>query len=121
MSHGFAGDSLIGVGKTKSGCSRAPGFSYVEEVFTLHEVDDDFTTFGAMFFILMAFILEVHLDSKFLHGGVEKLGKTFDVEAVAANPNSFGHFCGRGRIRWWFASEKLRVAGALLLLKGGES
>ena len=112
---------MVGVGEAKSGGSRTPSVGDVGEVFTLGDVDGDFIAFGAMFFILMAFILEVHLDSKFLHGGVEKLGKTFDVEAVAANPNSFGHFCGRGRIRWWFASEKLRVAGALLLLKGGES
>ena len=100
---------MIGVGKTKSGCSRAPGFSYVEEVFTLHEVDDDFTTFGAMFFILMAFILRVLLDSKCLHGVVQKLGKTFGVEAVAADPNSFYHSGGCGMNRWWFAGGKLRV------------
>jgi hypothetical protein len=44
-----------------------------------------------------------------MHGGVEKLGKTFGVEAVAINPNSFGHFCGHERCRWWFASGKRRV------------
>jgi hypothetical protein len=45
-----------------------------------------------------------------LHGGVEKLGETFGVEAVAADPNSFYHLCGCGRNRrWWFAGGNLRV------------
>jgi hypothetical protein len=100
---------LVGVGEAKSGGSRTPGFGEVEEVFTLGDVDSDFTAFSAVFFILSAFILRALLDSKFLHGGVEKLGKTFGVEAVAINPNSFGHFCGCERCRWWFASGKRRV------------
>ena len=81
----------------KSGCSRTQGFDDVREVFTLGDVDGDFTAFCAMFFIFTAFLLGALLDSKFLHGGLEKLGKTFGVEAVATNPNSFGHFYGRGR------------------------
>jgi hypothetical protein len=44
-----------------------------------------------MFFILLAFILGMLLDSKSLYGGIEKLGETFSVEAVAADPNSFSH------------------------------
>ena len=91
VSQGFVGDSLIGVDEIKSGCSHTLGFSYVGEVFTLPDVDGDFTAFGAMFFILAAFILGALLDTKSLQGGVLKLGKTFGVEAVAADPNSFCH------------------------------
>jgi hypothetical protein len=100
---------LVGVSEAKSGGSRTLGFGEVREVFSLGDVDGDFTTFSVVFFILSAFILGELLDSKFLHGGVEKLGKTFGVEAVAINPNSFGHFCGRERCGWWFASGKRRV------------
>jgi hypothetical protein len=42
-----------------------------------------------MFFILSSFILRALLDTKSLHGGIEKLGETFGVEAVAADTNSF--------------------------------
>jgi hypothetical protein len=103
---------LVGVGEAKSGYSRTPGFGYVREVFTLHDVDGDFTVFGAMFFILTAFILRALLDTKSLHGGVQKLRKTFSVEVVATDPNSFCHSCGRGSQWRWFASGKLRVAAA---------
>ena len=41
----------------KSGCSRTQGFDDVREVFTLHDVDGDFSALGAMFFILLAFVL----------------------------------------------------------------
>jgi hypothetical protein len=92
VSQGFTGNGLVGVDEVKSNCGHTPGFGDVREVFTLGDVEGDFTAFGAMFFILSAFILGVLLDSKFLQGGVEKLGKTFGVEAVAANPNSFDHF-----------------------------
>jgi hypothetical protein len=58
----------------------------------LGDVDGDFTTLDVVFFILSAFILGALSDTKSLHGGVEKLGETFGVEAVAAGPNTFGHF-----------------------------
>ena len=74
---GFAGDGLVGVGEAKSGGSRTLGVGEVGEVFTLGDVDGDFTTLDAMFFIHSAFILRALLDSKSLHGGVEKLGETF--------------------------------------------
>ena len=90
---------MVGVGEAKSGCGHTLGLDDVREVFTLGDVDGDFTAFCAMFFIFTAFLLGALLDSKFLHGGLEKLGKTFGVEAVATNPNSFDHFYGRGRSR----------------------
>ena len=82
---------MVGVSEAKSGCGHTPGFGDVGEVFTLGDVDGDFTAFGVVFFILSAFILGVLLDSKSLHGGVEKLGETFGVEAVVADQNSFCH------------------------------
>jgi hypothetical protein len=91
VSQGFAGDGLVGVGEVKSGGSCTLGVGEVGEVFTLGDVDGDFTTLGGMFFILSAFILRAFLDSKSLLGGIEKLGETFDVEAAAADPNSFCH------------------------------
>ena len=60
---------MVGVGEEKSNCGRTLGFGDVGEVFTLGDVDGDFTMFYAMFFILMAFVLRALLDSKFLHGG----------------------------------------------------
>jgi hypothetical protein len=57
MSQGFVGDGLVGVGEAKSSCNHTPGFGYVREIFTLHDVDGDFTTLGVMLFILTALIL----------------------------------------------------------------
>jgi hypothetical protein len=112
---------LVGVGEAKFSCGHTPSFGDVEEVFTLGDVDGDFTALSAMFFILLAFILEALLDTKSLHGGVEKLGTTFGVEAVATNPNSFGDLCGCGRSRrWWFLHVESEGLW-LLLLKGGEN
>jgi hypothetical protein len=89
---------LVGVGEAKYSCSHTLGFGYVGEVFTLHDAKGDFIALGAMFFILMAFILGALLDTKSLHGGVQKLGKTFGVEVVATNPNSFYHSVGMGGV-----------------------
>jgi hypothetical protein len=89
VSQGFAGDGLVGVGEVKSDGSCTLGIGEVGEVFTLGNVDGDFTTLGGVFFILLAFILRAFLASKSLLGGVEKLGETFDVEATAADPNSY--------------------------------
>lgn len=112
VSQGFARNILIGVGETKSSGSRAPGFSDVGEVFTLRDVDGDFTSLCAVLFILTAFILGAVLDSKSLHGGMQKLREAFSVQAIAAGPDSF-HFCGHGRNRlWWFAGGKLMGVAA---------
>ena len=51
-----------------------------------------------MFFIPMAFILWVLLDTKSLDGGVQKVGKTFGVEAVAADPTPSVILLGVGGI-----------------------
>jgi hypothetical protein len=112
---------LVGVGEAKSSGSCTPGISEVREIFTLGDVDGDFIALSAMFFILSAFVLGALLDTKFLHGGVEKLGETFGVEAVVADPNSFCHL--------WVLEESVMVvcgwmaegAAALLLLKVGKS
>jgi hypothetical protein len=52
-----------------------------------------------MFFILTAFILGTLLYSKSLHGGIQELGESFGVEAVAADPNIVVHF--HGCVRGW--------------------
>jgi hypothetical protein len=105
----FVGDGLVVVNEAKSGGSRTPGVGEVREVFTLGDGDGEFTALGAMFFILSAFVLGVLLDTKSLHGGIEKLGETFGVEAVVVDPNSFCH-CGCGRNQqWWFVGGRLRV------------
>jgi hypothetical protein len=108
----------VGVGEAKTSCNHASGFGYVGEVFTLGDVDGDFTAFGAMFFILTTFILWALLDTESLHGGIQKLGKSFGVAAVAADPNSFCHSreCGRDRW-WWFAGGKLMGAVAFALVE----
>ena len=82
---------MVGVGEVKSDGGHTPGVGDVREIFTLGDVDGDFTTLGAMFFILSAFILWALLDTKSLHGGIQKLRKTFGVEVVATYPNSFCH------------------------------
>ena len=61
---------MVGVGEVKSDGGHTPGVGDVREIFTLGDVDGDFTTLGAMFFILSAFILRVVLYSKSVHGGV---------------------------------------------------
>ena len=91
---------MIGVNEAKSGCGHTPGFGDVGEVFTLGDVDGDFTAFGAMFFILTALILGALLDSKSLHGGVEKLEETFGVEVVAADLTPFVIFVLNYLILW---------------------
>ena len=63
---GFAGHNLVGVDEAKPGCGHIPGFSDVGELFTLPNVDDNFTPLSAMLLILTALILEMILDSEFL-------------------------------------------------------
>ena len=84
----FAGHNLVGVDEAKPGCGHIPGFSDVGELFTLPNVDSNFTPLSAMLFILMALILGTILDSELLQGGIQDFGKTLNVQAVTANPCS---------------------------------
>ena len=63
---GFVGHNLVGVDEVKPSCGHIPGFSDVRELFTLPNVDDNFTPLSAMLFILMALILGTIFDSKLL-------------------------------------------------------
>jgi hypothetical protein len=117
VSWGFAGDGLVGVGELKTGCSHAPSFSYVGEVFTLCDVDGDFTALDAMFYILTAFILGMPLYSKSLHGGIQELGESFGVETVATDPNTFGHLWVWEESTVVVCEWKAEGVVALLLLK----
>ena len=63
---GFAGHNLVGVDEAKPGCGHTPGFSEVGELFTLPDVDDNLTPFGAMLLILMALILGTIFDFELL-------------------------------------------------------
>jgi hypothetical protein len=94
VSQGLAGDSLIGVGEAKSGCCHALVVGDVREVFTLGDVDSDLAALNMLLVVLSAFILGALFDSESLHGGVEELGETVGVEAVAASPDTFGHLAG---------------------------
>ena len=104
--------------ETEFGGGHALGFGYVGKVFTLGDVDSDFTALDAVFFILSAFILGVLLDSKFLHGGIEKLGETFGVEAVAVDLNSLCHSYGHGRNRRWWCGLDDRASNVFIRLRG---
>ena len=111
---------MVGVGEAKSGGSRTLGVGEVGEVFTLGDVDGDFVALDAMFFILLAFILGVLLDSKSLHGGIEKLGETFGVEAVVADPNSFCHLWAWEELAMVVYGWEAKGCSCLLLLKVGK-
>ena len=63
---GFAGHNLVGVDEAKPGCDHIPGFSDVGELFTLPNVDGNFTPLSAMLFILTALILGTIFDSELL-------------------------------------------------------
>ena len=63
---GFAGHNLVGVDEAKPGCSHILGFSDVGELFTLPNVDGNFTPLSAMLFILTALILGTIFDFEFL-------------------------------------------------------
>ena len=49
---GFAGHNLVGVDEAKPSCGHTPGFSEVEELFTLPDVDGNLTPLGARLLIL---------------------------------------------------------------------
>ena len=85
---GFAGHNLVGVDEAKPGCGHIPGFSDVGELFTLPNIDGNFTTLSAMLFILTALILGTIFDSELLQGGILDFGKTLSVQVVTANPGS---------------------------------
>jgi hypothetical protein len=85
---------LIGVGEAESGCCHAPIVGDVGEVFALGDIDGDLAVLNMLLVVLSAFILGALFDSKSLHGGVEELGETVGVEAVAASLDTFGHLAG---------------------------
>jgi hypothetical protein len=81
------GHNLVGVDEAKPGCGHIPGFSDVGELFTLSNVDGNFTLLSAMLFILRVLILRTIFDSELLQGGIQDLGKTLSVQAVTTNPD----------------------------------
>ena len=66
MSQGFAGHNLVGVDEAKLGFGHILGFSDIEELLTLPNVDGDLTSLSTMFVILTTLILGAILDSEFL-------------------------------------------------------
>ena len=88
MLQGFAGHNLVGIDEAKPGCGHILGFSDIEELLTLPNVDGDLASLSAMFLILMTLILGAILDSEFLQGGIQDFGKTLSVQAIAANLGS---------------------------------
>ena len=79
---------MIGVDEAKPGCGHIPGFSEVEELFTLPDVDGNLTPLGATLLILTALILGMIFDSELLQGGMQDSRKTLNVQAVTTNPGS---------------------------------
>ena len=63
---GFVGHNLVGVDEAKPSCGHILGFSDVGELFTLPNVDGNFTPLSAMLFILTALILGTIFDSELL-------------------------------------------------------
>ena len=109
MSQGFVGHNLVGVDEAKPGYGHILGFSDIEELLTLPNVDGDLTSLSAMFLILTTLILRAILDSKFLQGGIQDFGKTLNVQAIAANPGS----CHP----WWMMVTRKARARSLLRKK----
>ena len=72
---GFAGHNLIGVDEAKPSCGHIPGFSEIEELFTLPTIDGNLTPLSAMLFILTTLILRTILDSEFCRVACRILGK----------------------------------------------
>ena len=75
MPQGFAGHNLVGVDEAKHGCGHILGFSDVEELFTLNNVDGDLTLVSAMFLILTTLILRRSLTLSFCKVAYRILGK----------------------------------------------
>jgi len=109
MPQGFAGHNLVGVNEAKPSCGHIPRFSDIEELLTVPNVDGDLTSLSAMFLKLTTLILGAILDSKFLQGGIQDIGKTLSVQAIAANPGS----CHP----WWMVVTRKDRARSLLQRK----
>jgi len=73
------GHNLVGVDEAKPGYGHIPSFNDVGELFTLPNVDSNFTPLSAMLFIIMALILYTIFDSELLQGGIQDFGKTLSV------------------------------------------
>ena len=71
---GFAGHNLVGVNEVKPDCCHIPGFSDVGKLFTLPNIDSNFTPLSAILFILMALILGMIFDSELLQVACRILG-----------------------------------------------
>ena len=97
---------MICVSEAKPGCGHIPGFSDIEELLTLSNVDGDLTWLSAMFLIPTTLVLGAILDSEFLQGGIQDFGKTLSVQAIAANPGS----CHP----WWMVVTRKDRARSLL-------
>ena len=69
------GHTLIGVDEAKLGCGHIPGFSDVGELFTLPNVDGNFTPLNGMLFILTTLILGMIFDFELLQGGIQDFRK----------------------------------------------
>jgi hypothetical protein len=80
---------LVGVTETKPDCGHIPGFSDVNKLLTLANVDGDLASLNAMLHVLTAFILGTLPNAEFLQSGIQDFGKTLSIQAVAANPNSY--------------------------------
>ena len=104
------GHSLVGVDKVELGCGHILGFSDIEKLLTLSNVDSDLASLSAMFLILTTLILRAILDSEFLQGGIQDFGKTLSVQAIAANPGSYHP--------WWMVVTRKDRARSLLKRKG---
>ena len=79
---------MVGVDEAKPSCGHIPGFSEVEELFTLPNIEGNLTPLGAMLFILMALILGMIFDSELLQGGMQDSEKTLNVQAITTNLGS---------------------------------
>ena len=106
MPQDFVGHNLVGVDEAKPGCGHIPGFSDIEELLALPNVDGELTSLSTMFLILMTLILGAILDSEFLQGGIQDFGKTLSVQAIAANSGS----CHP----WWMVVTRKDRARSLL-------
>ena len=80
---GFVGHNLVGVDEAKPSCGRTLGFSEVEELFTLPNVNGNLTPLSATLLILRTIF-----DFELLYGGMQDSGKTLNVQAVTTNPGS---------------------------------
>jgi hypothetical protein len=76
MPQGFAGRNLVGVAEAKPGCGHILGFSDVEKLLTLTNVDSDLASLRAMLHVLTALILGTLPNAELLQGGIQDFGKT---------------------------------------------